>query len=76
MNSPKGDIGIDFVKSKIERGGLTVSTPSQAAVLANQKAILKNQAVILKNQNEIKKNQATLTIIVKNQKKILAALRH
>ena len=44
-------------------------------VLSNQMTILKNQALILKNQGEIKKNQETLNVIVKNQEKILAALR-
>jgi hypothetical protein len=48
---------------------------SEAKVLANQKAILRNQALILKNQKEIKKNQDTLDVIVKNQEKIIAALR-
>jgi hypothetical protein len=49
---------------------------SETEVLTNQKTILKNQAFILKNQEEIKKNQETLNVIVKNQEKILAAVRH
>jgi hypothetical protein len=44
-------------------------------LLANQETILQNQTRILKNQQEIKKNQETLNVIVKNQEKILAALR-
>jgi hypothetical protein len=48
---------------------------SETEILANQKLILQNQATILKNQEEIKKNQATLELIVKNQEKILAAVR-
>ncbi len=56
----------------------TMSTAvlSETDVLANQKTILHNQVLILKNQEEIKKNQATLDVIVKNQEKILAAVRH
>jgi hypothetical protein len=50
-------------------------TLSETDVLVNQKVILQNQALILKNQDEIKKNQQTLDLIVKNQEKILAALR-
>ena len=49
---------------------------TETEVLANQKTILQNQAFILKNQEEIKKNQETLNVIVKNQEKILAAVRH
>jgi hypothetical protein len=49
---------------------------SETEVLANQKTILHNQTLILKNQEEIKKNQATLDVIVKNQEKILGAVRH
>jgi hypothetical protein len=49
---------------------------SETEVLTNQKTILQNQAFILKNQEEIKKNQETLNVIVKNQEKILAAVRH
>lgn len=45
-------------------------------VVTNQMTILRNQTLILKNQEEIKKNQETLNVIVKNQEKILAALRH
>jgi hypothetical protein len=50
-------------------------TLSETDVLGNQKMILQNQTLILKNQEEIKKNQQTLDLIVKNQEKILAALR-
>jgi hypothetical protein len=49
---------------------------SETEVLTNQKTILQNQAFILKNQEEIKKNQETLNVIVKNQEKILAPVRH
>ena len=49
---------------------------SETEVLSNQKTILQNQTFILKNQEEIKKNQETLQVIVKNQEKILAAVRH
>jgi hypothetical protein len=45
-------------------------------IVNNQVTILKNQSMILKNQEVIKKNQETLNVIVKNQEKILAALRH
>ena len=49
---------------------------SETEVLTNQKTILQNQAFILKNQEEIKKNQEILNVVVKNQEKILAAVRH
>jgi hypothetical protein len=49
---------------------------TETEVLANQQTILRNQSYILKNQEEIKKNQEILNVIVKNQEKILAALRH
>jgi hypothetical protein len=45
-------------------------------VLMNQLKILKNQSFILSDLEQIKKNQETLGTIVKNQEKILAALRH
>ena len=53
----------------------TAVLPETDVILANQETILQNQALILKNQEEIKKNQETLNVIVKNQEKILAALR-
>jgi hypothetical protein len=55
---------------------MSTAVISETEVLANQQTILKNQAFILKNQEEIKKNQGTLDVIVKNQEKILAAVRH
>jgi hypothetical protein len=55
---------------------MSTAVLSETEVLANQKTILQNQTLILKNQEEIKKNQATLDVIVKNQEKILAAVRH
>jgi hypothetical protein len=45
-------------------------------IVNNQVTILKNQSTILKNQEVIKKNQEILNVIVKNQERILAALRH
>ena len=48
---------------------------SESDIVANQKMILENQATILKNQEEIKKNQEALNLIIKNQEKILAAIR-
>jgi hypothetical protein len=70
---------IGFVEVQIHPGGFTMSPTAvftETEVLANQKTILQNQAFILKNQEEIKKNQETLNVIVKNQEKILAAVRH
>ncbi len=55
---------------------MSTAVLSETDVLANQKNILHNQTLILKNQEEIRKNQATLDVIVKNQEKILAAVRH
>jgi hypothetical protein len=71
--------GIEFVRAQIHPGGFTMAPTavfSETEVLTNQKTILQNQAFILKNQEEIKKNQETLNVIVKNQEKILAAVRH
>src|SRR5450755_1899190 len=71
--------GIGFVRVQIHPGGFAMSPTavfSEIEVLSNQKTILQNQAFILKNQEEIKKNQETLNVIVKNQEKILAAVRH
>ena len=53
----------------------TAVLPETDVILANQETILQNQALILKNQEEIKKNQEALNVIVRNQEKILAALR-
>jgi hypothetical protein len=53
-------------------GGLSMS---ESDIVANQKMIIENQATILKNQEEIKKNQEALQLIIKNQEKILAAIR-
>jgi len=71
-------LGIELVQIQIHPGDSTMSTAviSETEVLANQQTILKNQSFILKNQEEIKKNQGTLTVIVKNQEKIRAAVRH
>jgi hypothetical protein len=55
---------------------MSTAVIAETEVLANQGTILKNQTFILKNQEEIKKNQETLNVIVKNQEKILAAVRH
>jgi hypothetical protein len=55
---------------------MSATVLTETEVLANQQTILKNQSYILKNQEEIKKNQETLNVIVKNQEKILAAVRH
>jgi hypothetical protein len=67
-----------WVRIQIDPGDFIMSTAvlTETEVLANQKTILHNQAFILKNQEEIKKNQETLNVIVKNQEKILAAVRH
>ena len=54
----------------------TAALADTEVVVTNQMTILKNQTLILKNQEEIKKNQETLNVIVKNQEKILAAVRH
>jgi hypothetical protein len=55
---------------------MSATAVPETQILANQKTILENQALILKNQEEIKKNQLTLSVIVKNQEKILAAVNH
>jgi hypothetical protein len=71
-------LGIELLQIQIHSGDSTMSTAVilEAEDLANEPTILKNQSFILKNQEEIKKNQETLTVIVKNQEKILAAVRH
>jgi len=47
---------------------------NQANILAKQETIKNNQTAILANQDTIKSNQQSLSLILKNQEKILALL--
>jgi len=48
---------------------------NQKTILDHQAQILANQKTILDNQAAIKRNQDALQEIIKNQEKILAALK-
>jgi hypothetical protein len=79
VSAPLIGILLQWLSSaQIYLGGFIMSATAvpETQILANQKTILENQALILKNQEEIKKNQLTLSVIVKNQEKILAAVHH
>ena len=56
-------------------GNQAIIVKNQKTILANQATIVRNQKTILANQGAIKRNQSALNQILKNQKRILAAVK-